>query len=440
MNIVVADCYHDSDKGGGGIIGGTLEAIYNVCRRHNCDPQISLLYRFSADDPRFASASRLTSKVFPQAKILPAPISSQHGPGLKWIFWFFKVFLVGPIRLLFPGLSGHVSVKALRKADIVIFKGGHFYRSWTKNPVLDTVALYLLTYTLLMCRRLKCRFCVLSHSFGPFHSNWSRRIISFALERAEYLSCRESISKDNLTACGMKNEKIHVDCDLGFAVTSTGQKQTEDILKSHGLKPFEYVAVTARPWFQSQRKQGIEEAYNKYIKNMAEMCDYVIEHRHKKITLVLQNDGAHSVNEPDIFPLRDIRQNIRNKNEAIIMDNDFTFEELVAIYANAELTIGTRLHSCIFSFAVGTPSIAVGYAHKAEGIMKMMDAENFVLRIENLSASDGKRMIDEITSNRNELSAKYINRVKELKDNLFISMERSLFGSDKRGNNPEADK
>lgn len=439
MNIVVANCYHDSDKGGGGIIGGTLEAIYHACRKYKHEPQISLLYRFSADDPRFASAARLTSKVFPQVNILPAPISSQHGPGAKWILWFFKAFLAGPIRLIFPKLSRHVSVKALRKADIVIFKGGNFYRSWTKNPILDTVGLYLLTYTLLLCRKLKCNFYLFSHSFGPFHSNLSRKIMSFALERAEYISCRESISKDNLIACGMKTEKIHIDCDLGFTVTVADRHRTEDILRRHGLKPFEYVAVTARPWFQSQRKQGIEEPYNKYIKNMAEMCDYVIEDKHKKIALVLQNDGAHSVNEPDIFPLRDIQQNIRNKDETIIMDGDFTFEDLVAIYANAELTIGTRLHSCIFSFAVGTPSIAVAYAHKAEGIMKMMGAENFVLKIESLKASDGKRMIDEIIANRNELSAKYINRAKELKKSLFDSMEKALFGADACGNNFKAE-
>lgn len=429
MNIVVADCYHDSDKGGGGIVGGTLEAIYHTCRKHKCEPQISLLYRFSADDPRFASAARLTRKVFPQAEILPAPISSRHGPGLKWIVWFFKAFLIGPIRLIFPRLSSHVSVKALRKADIVIFKGGNFYRSWTKNPILDTVGLYLLTYTLLLCRRLKCNFYLFSHSFGPFHSNLSRKIMSFALEMAEYISCRESISKDNLIACGMKTEKIHIDCDLGFAATIADRHRTEDILRRYGLKPFEYVAVTARPWFQSQRKQGIEEPYNKYIKNMAEMCDYVIEEKHKKTALVLQNDGAHSVNEPDIFPLRDIRQNIQNKDETIIMDDDFTFEELVAIYANAELIIGTRLHSCIFSFTVGTPSIAIAYAHKAEGIMKMMGAENFMLKIENLNASDGKKMIDEIIANRKELSAKYISRAKKLKNNLFDSMEKALFGA-----------
>jgi len=58
MKIVVADCNHDSDKGGGGILAGALEAIRRACKARGRRPEVTLLYRFSQDDPRFRSAAR----------------------------------------------------------------------------------------------------------------------------------------------------------------------------------------------------------------------------------------------------------------------------------------------------------------------------------------------------------------------------------------------
>jgi len=427
MRIVLADCYHDSDKGGGGIVGGALKTIYVACKKHNCQPDIYLIYRFSEDDPRFASAARLTLKTFPDVKVLPAPISSRRGPGLHWLSWAFKVFCIGSLRIILPQTSRHKAVQAIRKADIIIYKGGHFYRSWSKKALVDLVALYILTFPLLLARRLHKRYCLLSHSFGPFNRKTSELIIRFALEKCAYLSCRESISKNILLQCGLDEQKVHVTCDLAFAAFETTDDRIAKILARYKLKHQEYVAVTSRPWFQKQRSRGIETAYQDYIENMAALCDYVIEDKKKKIALVLQNDGAHSTNEPDIIPLGDIFNNIKHKESVVILKEDFAFDELVSIYAHALLTIGTRLHSCIFSFVGGTPSIAVAYSHKAEGIMHMMGADRFLLDIEKLSVSEGRKMIDQIITKRADLSEDYQRRVAELRSELYKAIEKTLF-------------
>ena len=57
MKIVLADCYHDSDKGGGGMVAGALSAIRHACAEADKEADVSLLFRFSEDDPQRARDS-----------------------------------------------------------------------------------------------------------------------------------------------------------------------------------------------------------------------------------------------------------------------------------------------------------------------------------------------------------------------------------------------
>jgi len=419
MKILIGDCFHDSDKGGGGIIGGAISTIRTACNERNCSPDISLLFRFSRDDPRFASASRLTVKEFPDTHILPAPISSRRGPGLQWICWVIKILVTGPIRLLFTQYCKHPAIKAMKDADVILFKGGNFYRSKSTSSIIDSAAMLLLFYSMLLAIRLKKKFFVVSHTFGPFYTKSARRIVKKILMSASHVSCREHISKEILIQCGLEPGSIEVTPDFAFATYASGKGRIEEILTKYRLEPCKYVAVTARPWFHEERKHGHSERHLRYVKRMAELCDYIISHVTDKVALVVQNKGSHSLREGDIGPLKEIQHHTRNRNQIVLMDDDFCFTELTGIYGNAFMTIGTRLHSCIFSLSAGTPAIAVKYSHKADGIMHMVNADDYILDIEDLSLEAGKGMIDTIAAHRTNLSNMYLRRVNRLKRELY---------------------
>ncbi|NQT88687.1 polysaccharide pyruvyl transferase family protein [bacterium] len=419
MRIVLADCYHDSDKGGGGILAGAVRSIERVCAEQDVKPELSLLFRFSDDDPAFGNAARFSSREFPDCAILPAPVSSRRGPGWRWLPWALRALIAAPLRLLFPRLSRHPAVRAMRQADVVIFKGGNFYRSWSRCVLPDAVALFLLTYTLLLARRLGKRTCVISHTFGPFHSRLSHRLMGWALRHADYISCREEPSRQALLACGLPPEAVHVTPDTGFGAWAA--PDIAALLAQHSLEPGAYAAVTARPWFY-----GDDSAYRAYVAAMAKLCDHLVE-TVGAVALVVQNDGSHSRNEPDLPPLRDILAAMIRGDRATLIDADLPFDALTAIYGHGALTLGTRLHSCIFSLAAGTPPIAVAYSHKAIGIMGMASAGDYVLDIANLSVADGVRMIDDVLARRDELSARQTARVAELRSEIDGMMRTVLF-------------
>lgn len=413
------------------MVAGAINTINRACARKNVIPELSLVFRFSSDDPKFRSATRHTCHSFPDLPVYPAPISSRRGPGIHWLGYLFKVGIVSGFRLALPGLSRHAAVKAIREADIVIFKGGNFYRSWSRNPVTDFLAMILLFYPVLLAMRMGKRYALVSHTFGPFHTRSARSFVRWLIRRTPMVTAREFISRDVLKSCGVPSAKIAVSPDFGFGAYAADSAHTRQLLVHWDLSPRRYVAFTTRPWFYEERRRGDHRRYNAYIENAAEILDHAIEAGYvEQVALVVQNDGAHSINEPDMPVLLDIRAHMRQAQSTVLLDQDYTFDELCGIYENAMVVIGTRLHSCIFSFVVGTPPIAIAYSHKAEGIMKMMGLGKQQLDIHDLSVVSAKELLARVIADREVLTAHIELRADELRADLENTVSRFLFPDD----------
>jgi colanic acid/amylovoran biosynthesis protein len=268
---------------------------------------------------------------------------------------------------------------------------------------------------------------VLSHSFGPFHSKLSKKLVRSILAKISVVSCRESISRNILLECGVDPDRVLVTPDFGFGVFGVDNYKGKQLIKKCGLEEGQYVAITARPWFHKEIKTGNVNRYKNYIHALAKMCDFVIESGIGRVALIVQNDGSHSVKEPDIGPLREIQKNMIHHKESLLLEEDFSFRELTSLYKNARFIIGTRLHSCIFSFCVGTPAIAIAYSHKSEGIMEMVGAQSYVLPIIDLDIEQGRKMITTVLETHDELSGKYKKRAVELRSDLVCLVDRLLF-------------
>jgi colanic acid/amylovoran biosynthesis protein len=427
MKILLADCYHDSDKGGGGMIAGAVGAIRHACKERGEEAEISLMFRFSGDDPKFLSAARHTAREFPDCRVLPAPVSSRRGPGLHWISWGARVMLSGTFRLLAPSMSAEPAVMAMREADIIIFKGGNFYRSWSSNPVADWIATFLLFFPAILARRMGKKYAFMSHTFGPFETRTAERLVRRIVTDAMYISAREQNSQAILAGCGIPVSRIAVAPDFGFGAYPAAKERAFVLLQHHGLVAGDFVAFTARPWFYADRRTGDSRAFDAYVEASAALLDHALETHVGQVALVVQNDGAHSRNEPDLPVLQAVLSRMRHPDRTVIIDRDYSFDDLCAIYGQARLMLGTRLHSCIFAFIAGTPPIAIAYSHKGPGIMSMMGLERYVLDISEPSIDRGKQLLGEMFASETALRAQIAKQAPRLRDSLYRSAAEVLF-------------
>jgi polysaccharide pyruvyl transferase WcaK-like protein len=74
------------------------------------------------------------------------------------------------------------------------------------------------------------------------------------------------------------------------------------------------------------------------------------------------------------------------------------------MYGCMSLLIGTRFHSCILAQSMHVPTIAIEYdGHKAFGIMKLLELENYVININAITVVDLISKVNEVYSNRNNI-------------------------------------
>lgn len=432
MNIALIDAYHDSDRGGAGILAGILNILDAIENELKIDMHIGIVYRFSKDDKRFIGIDRHTRKAFPKVIVYGSPIktfSSNNGFQMKFSIAFSLVNSF--LKLCFPSMSSDPTIRVIQDSDLVISKGGHFYQFQSKNFLKGLIYAYQSFYNLLLSIRLKKKISLIAHSVGPFNNSASKIIARFVFKKVNFLSTRENISKDILVELGIDDDKVHVLPDSAFALIPALDKDLECILTNFKLKKKEYAAITARYWtFPGYDPARVSETYEKYLNSLAEIADYLIRMKYvDKVVLVVHNDGKHNELEDDGEPIKEVLKRINQQDRVALIDEDLSPSMQSALYGGARMMIGTRLHSVIFALVGGAPAIAISYTHKVDGIMKMLGLEKYVLNIKSMEISQAEYLIQNLIAEEARLMEEVASKIQKFRFELKAALEQIILSN-----------
>ena len=430
MRIVIIDAFHDSDRGGAGILAGLLNLLSTAAKRKREKLEVSVIYRFSEKDKRFYTAARHTRKTFPDISIYGTlfPTSPSHA-GLGGKLNTTVKLLQSLVLLIIPDLSCTGAIKALKSADCVISKGGHFYQFREKNSFRGLIGAYRVFYDLLLALRLRKKIYLIAHTIGPFENVGSKMVAKFVFDRVNFLSTREAISKQILSKLGVKSEKIHVIPDTAFALRPASRQELSDFLKKKGLEAKRYAVFTPRYWtFPDATTVSPSQLYKNYILTLAYLGDYLLNRRHvDKVVLVRHNNGQHDPKEDDLKPCKEIFERMSYKNLTLLIEEDLSPAMQAAFYGSARIVIGVRMHSVIFALVGGAPALAIGYTHKTKGIMEMLGLERYCVEIDKLDFHVVQRKVEAILAEEANIMH-FINvKIHELRSKLETQLEELLF-------------
>lgn len=407
MKIVIVDAYHDSDRGGAGILAGLLNIIGKISRDRDQPIDVAVVYRMSRGDPRFATAARHTRRSYPNVAVHGAPFRTfrRYRGALSGRIESLCALLWSMGRLAFPSLSSDPAVKAIRCADIVLSKGGHFYQFWETDALRGFLKAHKAYYALLLAMRLRKRFALLAHTMGPFRNGAARWLTRFVCRRAIHVSTREEISKQALVDLGVSPAKVEVLPDTAFALIPVSRAESARLLKSYGLRERDYVVLTARYWpFPDHSRRAAGRLYRRYLRGMANIADRALEQGLAgKVALAVHNDGRHDSTEDDSQAVREILRMMKAKDRAVVIDDDLSPAQQAGLYGRAKLMVGTRMHSVIFALLGGAPALAVSYTHKAEGMMQMLGLADYVLRIDELGPAGSDAALRRLSRSGEEI-------------------------------------
>lgn len=307
-----------------------------------------------------------------------------------------SVYRLVKIKLWLPKHLKEVT-ELYSEADLVVSVGGGYLRG--KPDTASTILLILLSHPFLLTRIFNKPSVIYPQSVGPFGSRLQELIVRYCLKSVNLIFVREDISFALLKQLGL-NRNLVRSIDSGFAFQSNSNI---DLRSSVGiLNDRPVVGVTVRSWLK-------KEAQFLYEKSVAVFLTDIAERYGVNIVFIPQVTAVHH-NDDDREVSKRIYELMKKKDGVFVMNEVYNHHIIKSIYSQVDYIVGTRFHSVIFSLTSGVPAIAIEYEHKTSGIMHDLNLDEWVVKIEDVTAEKLSALFDKLVIQKK----KYVNHLIEI--------------------------
>jgi polysaccharide pyruvyl transferase CsaB len=260
--------------------------------------------------------------------------------------------------------------EAVRHTDLTILGGGGLFQDyWGFDPAAILTRehwglSFYVTPALLSAVYAK-PLMLYAIGVGPLLSEHGRKYTKVAGDIASRITVRDMASKDLFESLGVCTDKITVTADPAFNFTPAPEAADLGEVrewKSNGPA----IAVCLRTW-----NFGADSTF--CDREVAAALDEVLAEEGGRILFVPFQAGD------DLYVARRVFQQMRHREKAALLAEPCSPEMLAGIVANADLVLGMRLHSVIFSLSAQVPFVALEYDPKVGGLAELTGFQEFTL-------------------------------------------------------------
>lgn len=354
MKILITNFHSIQNKGDLGIVLGLMAGL----KTKWSEASFSLIGRQSDESEWWAEQGIK----FYQPVLTYQPVSR-----LTFLIFLFKFWQT--LRAAKTGESPVLA--AYREADLVISKGGSFFRepeykrNWLPVGILGHL------HQLLIAKKLAKPIILSAQSFGPINNLVTKLVLRRVFRRLTLITVRDSDSARWLGKV-LKIKNVPVVGDSAFLLKPSGTA----IKLSVAGKPI--VGLTVRTWGQPQESKNYRQALIALIEHYAGQFQFVFM---PQVIGPRQYEDDRLVAEAIVNQL-----SATAKPSAKIIKDDLSPGELIDLYRQTDFFIATRLHSAIFALLADRPVLAIGYEPKTAGVFGDLDLSEWVIDIRSIDA------------------------------------------------------
>ena len=285
----------------------------------------------AGDEAMLAAMIEVLSELDPQTNITVIsanPPDTKRRHGVEAVSW----------------LSFSAIWKALRASDLLVSGGGSLLQNVTSRR-----SLYYYMAIIVLAFLARRPVMLYAQGIGPIEGFWARTMMRLIGNRVRLITVRDHGSLAELSALGISRPKIAATADPVLAINPVPKEAGRQILQWNGVtedKPL--VGISVREW----------KGWQRYKEIFAETAD--------RIAAEL---GANIVFLPMQYP-EDVKTAemvaALMKEEAVVLDGEFSTAELLSLVGNMDLLLAIRLHALIFAGVMGVPLVGVSYDPKID--------------------------------------------------------------------------
>lgn len=369
-NIIISHVYSSDNKGDAAL---TSVLIQDLQRKFPQAAIIILRLESVKKDAYFEGVPEKPS-------FMSFALNNYRNPVLKlvYVLYMMSATLVWAVWRRMTGfqlyLPSHLRnvAQTYERADLIVPVGGGYIRS--RKGLLNRFNIPLLLHPLLFGYVLGKPTILYSQSIGPFQNRLETRLVAFVLKRMTRILLREDTSMALLANMGVRTNVSRA-IDSGFLLRS---RSKQALRKDYHIPPRKLlIGVTVRSWLK-------DEAQTYYEKAVAKALDRLIGMSQVHVVFIPQVTAAKG--DDDRLISHRVHDFMRHAEATTVIDDEPDHHRIKAMYDNLDILLGTRFHSVIFSLTSYVPVLAIEYEHKTSGIMRDLKLEQWVLKIEDVTA------------------------------------------------------
>lgn len=296
-------------------------------------------------------------------------------------------------------------LKAICNSKLVLAGGG--------GLIQDTTSLGSLLYylgILFLAQLFKRKTMIFAQGIGPFKSHFSKTITRLVLNGVNCITVRDEDSSLLLQKIGVK-KPVKITADPVFLLSVPQKDKVSQLLNKLQLNDNSpYVVVVVRDWAG--------------INNLVSIIANAIIEWAGKISTPVRIVILPFQKKMDIIHSSELENKLREKLPVLLITENLTIYDLLAVISRSKLVVSMRLHALIFSAISNVPFLGLSYDPKVVAI-----ARNFrqsVLPVDTVTSYQLQKQLEEVWSNLEENKASISNLMPICKSKAWETMQMAL--------------
>ncbi|MFD2611098.1 polysaccharide pyruvyl transferase family protein [Paenibacillus gansuensis] len=390
MKITIMNAYTWFNKGDAGILMGHLNEINAVVE----NPEIHILsFTPEVDYDRYSKLQNVKSV---KSNLLnPYPFKKTK---MGKLIAISKLAVISALQMilffLFRGLfvNANKSMKTLKESDLIIVCGGGFLGGNKFNSLIHLHQIFLATF-------LGRKVVLWGTSVEPPTNKLIKKITETVLGRLDFVYPREDVTVKYFQTF-LPKDKFAFTPDLAFMVPKKNSPLVDDI---YARLPQDktLIGLTVRKW-HFPKSADKEAAAAKYKESVVTLIRRISQEKNAVFVFIPQVifDG-----DDDRIIANEIKNMLpeKVKDSFIILTEDLSPMEIKELISRFYIFVGTRMHSNIFATGAEVPTVAIAYEKKTNGIMQMLELNNYVVNIEDITPTNIVEMVHHCLRSRERL-------------------------------------
>ena len=274
-------------------------------------------------------------------------------------------------------ILGLPTLLSMIKTDMVLITDNALFDRKYYNPLVN----FLFTIGLIapLCKKRGIPIVFYNASVGPIFTKAGKRALQKVLDASPLVILRDPESEELLQSLNLTYPDAILKADCAINTSPSPVSRMDTIFAKERLfqNPKGTISFNINAYIDNWI--GAAFTRNDFLKIIGKTVDHLIEKLDVDIIFLVTQVMDYKITEECL-------QYIKNNHRVRIVGNKkYTYPDIVGIIAKAQLHIGLRTHSLIFSAAVNVPMISINSYPKNKGFMRSIKQDEWMIEFEDLS-------------------------------------------------------